>query len=863
MLAAAYQVFISRWKVFSISNQFLFGILFGGAAVAGMTAPISYQPGIIFDGRSIILSIAGLFGGPLVALISGGIAGAFRIYLGGAGTTVGVSVVIQSTSLGVLFHHLWRRKNKSLPAYYFFGFGVLVHAIMLGIFLFLPGNAGRKFIGEAGLLVIIAYPLVTMLICLLFQDYEEKARESHELRHKEKLLSESQKIARMGSWRYDFSSGEVEWSDGVYEIYKLSPDSFKPTLENCLNIIHPEDRVDILFQLNNYKSINFPVITEFRVIHRAGDIRYISGQTGLEYDRNKNPIAVVGTIQDITEDKNREAELRIAAIAFESQEAMLITDAEQKILRVNKTFSTITGYSIDEIIGQTPRILKSGRHDDAFYKLMWDSLNKEKYWQGEIWNRKKDGEIYPEWLRITVVVDSKDRVINYIASFTDISNDKKSEEIIHTLAFYDSLTNLSNRRLLMERIDQVLLSSSKKNLYGAIMFIDLDNFKKLNDTRGHYIGDSLLIEVAKRLQNLDYTPDTIARLGGDDFVILLSDLDESLEHAARQAEAVAEKIRSVLNDPFNLQGLDYHITASIGISTFIGHDLTVDELMKRTDAAMYQAKKAGRNTIHFFDPETQATMESRVLLENWLREAIPDQLRLYYQMQVDKEGKALGAEVLIRWQHPQKGMISPSEFIPLAEETGLIIPIGKWVLETACSQLKTWEALPVFKDLVLAVNVSAKQFHQPDFVLQVKNILKQTGANPYRLKLELTESILVDDVKGMIAKMNTLKSMGVSFSLDDFGTGYSSLSYLKQMPLDQLKIDQSFVRDSLVDPNDATIVRTIIALGQSLGMAVIAEGVATKEQRDFLAENQCSYYQGYLFSKPVPVHEFEKLLSHF
>lgn len=560
--------------------------------------------------------------------------------------------------------------------------------------------------------------------------------------------------------------------------------------------------------------------------------------------------------------QHAEQELRIAAIAFEAQEAILVTDANKVILRVNQSFTKMTGYNSDEVIGRMPSIMLSGKHDESFYSEMWAALSKDHYWHGEIWNRHKDGEMFPVWATITAVTNHKGAICNYVSFYSDLSQLKKDEDSIHTLAFYDPLTRLPNRRLFIERLQHIFAASKHHKHHVAIMFIDIDNFKTLNDTMGHNIGDMLLIEVTKRLQNSVHEGDTVARLGGDDFVVMLEDLSDNMQQAAGQVEMVSQKILAALALPYVLDGYEHHSSASIGISLLHNQDVAVDELLKRADTALYQSKNAGRNTLRFYDPVMQVALEKRTALERDLRIAlVQKQFLLYYQSQVDDRGHILGAEVLIRWLHPEKNIIPPAAFIPLSEETGLILPIGHWVLEAACQQLKAWAADVSTRNLMLAVNISAKQFQQVDFVEQVLQVLEQTGVNPSLLKLELTESMLVDNIDSTITKMNTLKAKGIRFSLDDFGTGFSSLSYLKKLPLDQLKIDQSFVRDVNRDPSDAAIVRTIIALGQSLGLAVIAEGVKTEEQRNLLAVLGCNQFQGYLFSKPIPLADFEALLK--
>ncbi|MDP2153061.1 MAG: EAL domain-containing protein [Methylotenera sp.] len=555
------------------------------------------------------------------------------------------------------------------------------------------------------------------------------------------------------------------------------------------------------------------------------------------------------------------AETRIAATAFESQEGMLVTDAKNVILRVNRVFTDITGYTAEEVIGKTPKLLSSGQHDVDFYAAMWKCINGTGAWEGEVWNRRKNGEVYPERLTITAVKGTDDIVTNYVATFTDTTLSKAAEKEIYQLAFYDTLTHLPNRRLLLDRLSQALVASARSGRQGALLFLDLDHFKNLNDTLGHDTGDLLLQKVAERLTACVREGDTVARLGGDEYVVLLEDLSEQALEAAAQTVAIGEKILTSLNNPYQLVTHEYLITPSIGASLFNDHKLGIDELLKQADIAMYQAKKAGRNTLRFFDPQMQDTINARASLEGELRKALnKQQLQLYYQVQVDDWGRPFGAEALIRWLHPERGLVSPFHFIPLAEEMGLILPIGQWVLESACAQIKSWENDELTSHLTLSINVSAKQFHQPDFVAQVQAAVKRHGINPMLLKLELTESILLEQIEDTIASMNALKDIGIRFSLDDFGTGYSSLQYLKRLPLYQLKIDQSFVRDIAIDSSDQAIVRTIIAMAQTLNLNVIAEGVETEGQRQLLVDNGCKAYQGYLFGRPIPIDQFEALL---
>lgn len=560
---------------------------------------------------------------------------------------------------------------------------------------------------------------------------------------------------------------------------------------------------------------------------------------------------------DLTERKRTEAELRVAATAFEAQEGMMVTNAHREILRVNQAFTRISGFEDYEVIGRQPTMFSSGWHDNAFYKEMNETLLDQGSWEGEIWNRRKNGEVYPQWLHITAVTDDTGAVSHYVSTVTDITQRKAAEDQIRQLAFYDPLTGLPNRRMLLDRLRHALASSARSGACGALLFIDLDHFKTLNDTLGHDKGDLLLQQVAQRLIDTVREEDTVARLGGDEYVVMLEGLDGAWDAAASQATLVGEKIITTLNRPYNLAGHEFHSTPSMGLTLYSGHEVGVDELLKQADLAMYQAKSAGRNGMQFFDPQMQAAVTRRAELEADIRQGIlQGQFALHYQPQVDLQGHVLGAEALLRWKHPVRGFVSPAEFIPVAEESGHILNLGSWVLDTACAQLVEWAQNPATEGLTLAVNVSSRQFRQQDFADYILGLLDYTGANPKRLKLELTESLLADNLDDVITKMSALRARGVGFSLDDFGTGYSSLSYLKRLPLDQLKIDQSFVQDVLTDPNDAAIVQTIVALGRTLGMAVIAEGVETQAQQRFLFDNGCTMYQGYLFSRPLPAEAF-------
>ena len=553
----------------------------------------------------------------------------------------------------------------------------------------------------------------------------------------------------------------------------------------------------------------------------------------------------------------QESEERLRMTLRCAPDAVFICEKDGRIVYINDNAIDVLGYSYDELHGMTVFDLAPEDWRERYRQAAQQIVSSSERHVFEIRLVKKSGGKIP--MELNAVLLPNGRVYG---SCRDITERKRAEQQIHQLAFFDALTSLPNRRLLIDRLQQAFSVSARNGQHGAILFLDLDHFKTLNDTKGHDIGDLLLVEVAKRLELCVRDGDTVARLGGDEFVVVLGTLSTHTDEAATQAEAVAEKILSALNQPCRLKEYNYNTTPSIGIVLFRGHQDSIDDLLKHADIAMYQAKTSGRNAIRFFDPDMQSAIEARSELEDELRQALArQQFRLYFQVQVDSLRRPLGAEMLLRWEHPERGLVSPAQFIPLTEETGLIVPIGQWVLQTACAQLKAWQHDALKRDLTLAVNVSAKQFRQADFVAQVQRVLLESGAKPSHIKLELTESTVLENVDDTITKMRELKLLGVSFSMDDFGTGYSSLQYLKRLPLDQIKIDQSFVRDITSDPNDAAIVQTIIAMTEALGLNVIAEGVETEAQREFLDKHGCHTFQGYLFSKPVPVGEFEALLG--
>jgi diguanylate cyclase (GGDEF)-like protein/PAS domain S-box-containing protein len=552
-----------------------------------------------------------------------------------------------------------------------------------------------------------------------------------------------------------------------------------------------------------------------------------------------------------------EAQLRLSAVAFETHEGIIITDPDYKVLRVNHAFSQITGFDSQAVLGKRLSCDLWPSEGGLGYEL--DHLSR---WQGETMRRHARGHGYPQWEIVTPVQDDKGRISHFVICFEDISERKAAERRIQDLAYYDELTGLPNRRQLHETLEQTFVAASRDHLVGALLFIDLDHFKTINDSLGHATGDWLLKEVATRLKRLVRQGDCLARLGGDEFVLLLPSLSSSPPQAEMQADLIAERLIGEIAAPYRQGAQVLHIGASVGITLFPGREQGVDDLLKQADTAMYQAKSAGRKTRRFFDAAMQHQADRRLLIHNELRSALSGgELMLHYQPQhLVEGGDLIGVEALIRWQPPGRALVSPAEFIPIAEETDLIVDIGNWVLHEACSQYVSWEENGIHIPQ-LSVNVSAKQFHAQDFVECIHDVLAQTGMDPACLNLEITESVVLGHAEDTISKMTELKQLGISFAIDDFGAGYSSLSYLKRLPADELKIDRSFIQDIPRDGDNMAIVEAVIAMARHMGFNVTAEGVESRQQLEFLQAQGCHFYQGYLASKPLPVPYLERYVK--
>lgn len=626
-----------------------------------------------------------------------------------------------------------------------------------------------------------------------------------------------------------------------------------------VNILLPADRLNEETAMLSRISCG-EKIDHFETIRQCknGDLITISVTTSPVYDAEEGVTGACKIARNITQRKKNEEQLRIAAAISSTHEAIVITDAHENIIRVNQVFESITGFTEAEALGKNPRILKSGHHDDAFYREMWQQLLTTDSWTGEIWDRRKTGEIYPKWLSISVVRDAAGNITHYVSSFTDISDRKASDARVQHLAYHDPLTGLANRFSLHENLTQSLVLARRNKTQLALLLLDLDNFKIINDTLGHPTGDQLLVQVAQRLISSVRQSDFVARLGGDEFIIMLPDIESSSD-----VMHVADKILASISKLYLIDGQELRTSTSIGICLYPDDALNDQDLIKKADLAMYHAKSSGRGNYQFFNEGMQQTALNRISVERDLRVALENrQFTLHYQPQLDLHtGRLMGVEALVRWQHPQRGMVSPLDFIPIAEETGLIIPLGDWILQESCRQLAQWRKGGI-NHIRMSVNLAASQFSDRNLPERILEIMAQNDLPPGSIDLEVTESMTMQSPADAVKMMKILTGHGQSLSIDDFGTGYSSLSYLKMFPISTLKIDRSFVKDIETDPDDASICDITVLLAHKLGMKVVAEGVETEAQLKYLLSIGCEKIQGYLISKPLPAEQAEQFIRN-
>jgi diguanylate cyclase (GGDEF)-like protein/PAS domain S-box-containing protein len=686
----------------------------------------------------------------------------------------------------------------------------------------------------------------------------ERQQASDRLRFSEANLAKAEQISQLGYWDWHIPENTLFWSDEVYRIFGLAPTAAPPIYDNFISHVHPDDRARVEEAVKQSLATKTPYSIEHRIVRHDKTIRVVREQGEVEFDASgAQPLRMFGTVQDITLLKHSEQQLTLAARIFDNSiEGITITDSKGVIQSVNRAFTHITGYSPEEAVGRYPSILKSDRHDAAFYHAMWQSLLTNGRWEGEIWNRKKNGEVYPEWLTITAITDDFGQTSHHVAVFHDMSEVRGFEEQLRFQAQHDALTSLPNRDLFLDRLGVAIGHAKRTKDQVAVLAIDLDNFKHVNDSLGHTVGDLLLQQVAERLHACLPQGTTIARLGGDDFAVLVEQLANEQE-----AVPIAEKVITAFTSPFNLSIYETVVTVSIGITFFPSDGSDAGTLLKNAELAMYRAKEEGKNTYQLFTRTMNDKVVHRLSLENNLRKALDRrEFLVYYQPKVSlATGRIVGMEALVRWQTVDGRLISPLDFIPLSEETGLIIPIGEHVLRQACLDTKGW--LIGHEDhLIVSVNLSPKQFMQDNLLATVTAILHETGFPPERLELEITESAVMANEEAAIALLLKLKELGVRLALDDFGTGYSSLHYLRKLPFDTIKMDRSFVKDLPEDPSSVAIAITILTMAHSLGMEVVAEGVETVAQLEFLRSRSCSEIQGFLFSPPVPAQAFSSLL---
>ncbi|GIZ12442.1 bifunctional diguanylate cyclase/phosphodiesterase [Pseudomonas sp. NCCP-436] len=691
----------------------------------------------------------------------------------------------------------------------------------------------------------------TLLYLILYRHTKNHHQSQFLLANNEERLRLALDATRDGLWDWDIARRQVFFSDSYAALLGLTPKQLGNTREAWASRLHPDDRwlattaLDEDLQDGYYENV-------YRMRHADGSYRWVHSRGRLIRDAHGRPQRLIGIASDISRQRAIEDSLRQAAAVFDAtQEGVLVTDARQRIIHANPAFCRITGYSLEEVLGQNPSRLKSGRHDTTFYQNLWNTLQTHGSWSGEIWNRRKSGEIYPQWQSIRVIRDDKDNITHYVAVFSDISALKRSQRELNYLAHHDALTGLPNRLLFTERITHALARSRSEQLRGAVLLIDLDHFKHINESLGHNVGDLLLKSVGERLQQCLPDGGTLARLGGDEYGLLYEHCND-----AGQAAELAQRLLRSLAPPFRLDDHELYIAASIGISLFPDDTECVEQILRNADSALFKAKSSGREGYAFYVQALTDYARQRVELASSLRHALDNQeLRVYYQPLHDlRSNRLVGMEALIRWLHPQRGLIPPGEFIPIAEDSGLISAIDTWVLDQACRQMKRWSGQADAPSFV-AVNISSRLFGRGELEQKVAQVLEQTGLRADQLELEVTESAVMEDPATAQNLLTRLRALGVRLAIDDFGTGYSSLARLKRLPVNKLKLDQSFVRGLPDSREDAAIARAVIALGHSLDLMVLAEGIETAEQAGFLRELGCDFGQGYYFGRPLPAPE--------
>ena len=713
---------------------------------------------------------------------------------------------------------------------------------------------------RAQLLKGLAFVLLTaaLLYAVLRTHHGQQRLAQQALLLSEKRLHQALEAAKDGMWDWDLQTHKLYFSPGYAALLGIHPDALGDDAQQWLQRLHADDRASFDRNLEQRLAARNPAPYEvnYRLLHEDGSYRWIQSRGRLLLDDHGQAERLIGTASDITQRRKDEDSLRQAAAVFDAtQEGVLVTDAQQRIVHCNPAFTRITGYSQAEIIGQSPSMLKSGRHDKSFYDSLWHALQNRGTWSGEVWNRRKSGEIYPQWQCIRVIHDEMGEISHYVAVFSDISALKRSQRELDYLAHHDPLSNLPNRLLFTERVEHALERAKLDDQGGAVLLIDLDHFKHINESLGHSIGDLLLKEVGERISQQLGKRMTLARLGGDEFGLLYESCS-----SAEQAAVMAQRLQACLTQAFKINQQELFITASIGISLYPREASDVGQVLRNADSALFKAKNSGRESYAFYSQELTEHARQRVEMASALRHALDHQeLRVYYQPLIClRSQEMIGVEALVRWQHPQRGLVAPGEFIPIAEETGLIGAIDAWVLEQSCRQMVAWQIAGHTLRFV-AVNVSSRLFSRGELDLRVAEVLRNTGLDPAHLELEVTESAVMENPDAALALLERLRALGIRLAIDDFGTGYSSLARLKRLPVHKLKLDQSFVSGLPHDQDDVAITRAVIALGHSMGLKVLAEGIEQLEQVELLQQLGCDHAQGYYFGRPQPA---EQLATH-
>ncbi|MBO1520629.1 putative bifunctional diguanylate cyclase/phosphodiesterase [Oceanisphaera pacifica] len=834
------------------------GFWLGMIAIACITMPFTIGPGVLLDVADAVIFVAGLLSGLLTGGLAFILAASVYIWINDASALVSIVSMALALSLGLICRYALLQGRLSLNIKYLLPLSILLHCMSMSLlYLTVEPQLQAHLLSMMLPFMVVAVPLTLMLIFIL--------KDAHDRQQEQQTLASSQaRLLAITSALPDMMSvideqGEyIEVTAGNIIFEQEDHRAVGKNVQDVYPAEHAQRLQAFIKDTIAQQAVNHMVF-ELEVDNELRTFESVAQVVKADIDERD---AVVILSRDISERIKDETDLRIAAVAFESFQSLLVTDKNNRILRVNRAFTAITGYQQQDVLGKTPTIFSSGKHDKAFYREMWQDITSQGHWQGEIYDKRKSGQVYPQLLSISAVKDSQGEVSHYVAGMTDLSAQKEDAKKIHHLAFYDALTGLPNRRLLINRIKQIQRDSAKQKRLGAVIFIDLDHFKKINDLWGFSVGDKLLKHIADHLYRLLTEEDCLARLGSDQFVLVLEPQADNKAELVEYLTQYSQRLFTALEQPYHHAEQGLRSSACLGIAELAGSRHSAEELLHQAEMAMYAAKAVGKGEWRLFEPKMQDALSARLLLEEDIKRGLAaKEFCVFFQAQFNSDKKLVGAEALVRWHHPTRGLLAPGAFIEVAEASSIMSSIDQVVLLRACEQMARWADMPIFRDITVSVNISPAQLYQHHFVEDVLAVIEKTGADPQRLKLELTESMLVTDMSQAIERMRQFKQAGIRFAIDDFGTGYSSLQYLQQLPLDQLKIDQSFVRGLPEDSSSLAIIRAVMAMANSLGLEVIAEGVETEVQRDILFANHCYLYQGYLYAKPQAAEQLEAMMQ--